>query len=79
MAISARSRRGTSPSFWRTHNAMQMMMAQACMPSVHSTRTLPVVKVDHAQPIAPVWFPTPIQRAKYQTRSIASASLSIAR
>jgi hypothetical protein len=27
MAISARSRRGTSPSFWRNHNAMQMMMA----------------------------------------------------
>lgn len=79
MAISARSRRGTSPSFWRTHNATQMMMAQACMPSVHSARTLPILKVDRAQPVAPVWFPTPIQRAKYQSRSAATASLVIAR
>ena len=34
MALYARSRRGTSASFWRNHNAMQMMMTQACMPSV---------------------------------------------
>jgi hypothetical protein len=27
MAISARSRRGTSASFWRNHNALQLMMA----------------------------------------------------
>ena len=34
MALSARSRRGTSPSFWRSHNALQTMMIAACMPSV---------------------------------------------
>ncbi len=34
MAISARSRRGTSSSFWRNHNAMQTMLVQACMPSI---------------------------------------------
>ena len=36
MAISARFRRGTSASFWRNHNALQLMMVQACMPSVRS-------------------------------------------
>lgn len=75
MAISARSRRGTSPSFWRNHNAMQMMMADACMPSL---RPLPPVKADRVRPVAPVWFPTPSQREKYQARSTASTSLSIA-
>jgi len=50
MAISARSRRGTSASFWRNHNALQLMMAQACMPSVR-----PVTKVKHmtVPPIVP--------------------------
>ncbi len=45
MAISARSRRGTSSSFWRNHNAMQTMMVQACMPSIRPEpkRTTPVV------------------------------------
>ena len=50
MAISARSRRGTSASFWRNHNALQLMMAQACMPSVR-----PVTKVNNmiVQPMVP--------------------------
>jgi hypothetical protein len=34
MANSSRSRRGTSPSFWRNHDGRQMMLARACMPSV---------------------------------------------
>jgi hypothetical protein len=34
MANSSRSRRGTSPSFWRNHDGRQLMLAQACMPSV---------------------------------------------
>jgi hypothetical protein len=76
MAISARSRRGTSPSFWRNHNAMQMMMAQACMPSV---RPLPPVKTDCVQPVAPVWLPTPMQRERYQTQSNGAVSLPTAR
>ena len=45
MALYARSRRGTSPSFWRNHNAMQMMMTQACMPSV---RRVPVKEPETA-------------------------------
>ncbi len=45
MAISARSRRGTSSSFWRNHNAMQTMLVQACMPSIRPepTRKAPAV------------------------------------
>ncbi|HUZ96730.1 MAG TPA: hypothetical protein VMU57_17645 [Edaphobacter sp.] len=69
MAISARSRRGTSPSFWRNHNAMQMMMAEACMPSV---RRIPTAKADSVKTmaqVAPTWFPTPAPRDKYQARS----------
>jgi hypothetical protein len=60
MAISARFRRGTSASFWRNHNALQLMMVQACMPSVR-----PVTKVRHirVQPvvpsIAPITGPAP--------------------
>ncbi len=77
MAISARSRRGTSPSFWRHHNDMQMLMVEACMPSV---RRVSMAKVDRVQPIAPVapaWFPTPAQRDKYQARrSEAHSQLS---
>ena len=34
MAISSRSRRGTSPAFWRSHNAAQTLLVQACMPSI---------------------------------------------
>lgn len=47
MAISARSRRGTSSSFWRNHNAMQTMMIQACMPSIRPepTRKAPAVSL----------------------------------
>ncbi len=47
MAISARSRRGTSSSFWRNHNAMQNMMIQACMPSVRPepSRKAPAVSL----------------------------------
>lgn len=37
MAISARSRRGTSSSFWRNYEARQASMVQACMPSLRST------------------------------------------
>ena len=51
MAISARSRRGTSPSFWRNHNAMQTMMIAACMPSV---RPAPRVATSVYKPIPPV-------------------------
>ncbi|HEY6406482.1 MAG TPA: hypothetical protein VIY29_03330 [Ktedonobacteraceae bacterium] len=50
MAISARFRRGTSASFWRNHNALQLMMVQACMPSVR-----PVTKVkQEIHPVAPI-------------------------
>ena len=66
MAISARSRRGTSPSFWRNHNAAQMMMIEACLPSF---RTLPTAKTERFQPVAPVWSPTSQQRERYQKRS----------
>jgi hypothetical protein len=76
MAIPARSRRGTSPSFWRNHNAMQMMMAEACMPSV---RRLPPVKTDRVQPVAPVWFPTSIQRERYATGRLITPLLRHAR
>jgi hypothetical protein len=38
MASFSRSRRGTSPSFWRNHNGQQLMMVQACMPSVRLSR-----------------------------------------
>jgi hypothetical protein len=76
MAISARSRRGTSPSFWRNHNAMQMMMAAACMPSV---RPLPPVTTNRIPPVAPVWLPTPMQRERYQTRSNGAVNLPTAR
>jgi hypothetical protein len=34
MANSSRSRRGTSPSFWRNHDGRQLMLARACMPSI---------------------------------------------
>ena len=34
MANASRSRRGTSPSFWRNHDGRQLMMARACMPSI---------------------------------------------
>ena len=79
MAISARSRRGTSPSFWRNHNAMQMMMAEACMPSV---RRIPTAKVDHVKtmaPVAPTWFPASAPRDKYQARSNKALSQLSAR
>ena len=69
MAISARSRRGTSPSFWRNHNAMQMMMAEAWMPSVRRASTAKVDRVQPVASVAPAWFPTPAPRDKYQARS----------
>ena len=34
MANASRSRRGTSPSFWRNHDGRQLMLARACMPSI---------------------------------------------
>lgn len=79
MSISARSRRGTSPSFWRSHNAMQTMMVEACMSSL---RPVFPVKADHVQPVAPVapvWSPTPEQRDRYQVRRNRILSLSSAR
>jgi hypothetical protein len=48
MANSSRSRRGTSPSFWRNYNGRQLMMAQACMPSV---RLSPNPRVNRTQAI----------------------------
>ena len=51
MAISARSRRGTSPSFWRNHNAMQTMLAAACMPSM---RPAPRTASSTLKPISPM-------------------------
>jgi hypothetical protein len=55
---SSRSRLGTSASFWRNHNALQLMMAHACIPSVR-----PVTKVNHmtVQQMAP--SSEPIKRA----------------
>jgi hypothetical protein len=44
MANSSRSRRGTSPSFWRNHNGRQLMMAQACMPSVRLSPNPQVIR-----------------------------------
>ena len=51
MAISTRSRRGTSPSFWRNHNAMQTMLATACMPSM---RPAPRTVSSTLKPIPPM-------------------------
>lgn len=59
MAISARSRRGTSSSFWRNHNAMQTMLAQACMPSI--------VRSQHASQMP--WLRRLPSRAKFLRRS----------
>ena len=56
MASFSRSRRGTSPSFWRNHNGQQLMMVQACMPSVRLSPSpkfdrLPVLEAVVAPPI----------------------------
>lgn len=51
MALSARSRRGTSPSFWRNHNAMQTMMIAACMPSL---RPAPRLVTTVCKPVVPI-------------------------
>ncbi len=56
MAISARSRRGTSPSFWRNHNAMHAMMIAACMPSM---RPAPRVASSTMKPIPPMAIQRP--------------------
>ena len=50
MAISARSRRGTSSSFWRNHNAMQTMLVWACMPSLRPEPTRKVATVSAPLP-----------------------------
>jgi hypothetical protein len=60
MANSTRSRRGTSPSFWRNYNEQQLMMAQACMPSV---RPFDIPKVDRIQATESV-VPTPVESRK---------------
>ena len=70
MAISARSRRGTSPSFWRNHNTAQMMMIEACMSSRQAQPA--AAKASVAEPVAPVWVPTSVQRERYQKRSKSS-------
>lgn len=67
MSITPRSRRGTSRSFWRNHHATETMLIEACMPSIRTQP--PVAKADRVQPVAPVWFPTPQQRERYQKRS----------
>lgn len=51
MAVSARSRRGTSSSFWRNHNAMQTMLVQACMPSIRPEPSRKTPAVSAACPI----------------------------
>ena len=64
MAISARSRRGTSPSFWRNHNAMQTMLAAACMPSVRpaspaessTLKPIPPMAVQRPNPASKVFI-----------------------
>lgn len=64
MALSARSRRGTSPSFWRNHNAMQTMMIAACMPSVRPAaravspvyKAVPPIAVRRPDPAAKVFI-----------------------
>ncbi len=54
MAISARSRRGTSSSFWRNHNAMQTMMVQACMPSIRPEPKCNTPVVSPSSPSSPI-------------------------
>jgi hypothetical protein len=49
MAISARSRRGTSASFWRNHNALQFMVTK-----VHHMTVQPMVPI-----ITPITGPAP--------------------
>ena len=61
MAISARSRRGTSSSFWRNHNAMQTMLVHACMPSIRSMST---AKPSSAVP-QQVSIPRPLPTTKF--------------
>ncbi len=57
MAISARSRRGTSSSFWRNHNAMQTMLVRACMPSIRPEPTRKTPAVSQSSPIVPRQLP----------------------
>lgn len=57
MAISARSRRGTSSSFWRNHNTMQTMLVQACMPSIRPEPTRKTPAVSPSSPIVPRQLP----------------------
>ena len=64
MALSARSRRGTSASFWRNHNAIQTMMIAACMPSVRPNprsadsvvRPVPPIAVRRPDPATKVFI-----------------------
>ena len=60
MANSSRSRRGTSPSFWRNHNGQQLMMAQACMSSV---RLSPKPQVNRTKAIKSA-LPSPAESRK---------------
>ena len=61
MALSARSRRGTSSSFWRHHNAMQTMLVHACMPSIRPTSTTKPVSAAPQQ----MSIPRPLPTAKF--------------
>jgi hypothetical protein len=53
MANSTRSRRGTSPSFWRNFNGRQLMMARACMPSVRLSPNPQVDRTKATRPASP--------------------------
>lgn len=79
MALHARTRPGTSASFWRNHNAMQDMMIAACTSSARRTAPSAPSPVKRAAPAAaPVWLPTPEQRQRYQTRRAVAFAASFA-
>ncbi len=67
MALFARTRPGTSASFWRNHDTLQDMMLAAC--TTPTRRPLPGSAAP-SKPVpvtlaAPVWIPTPEQWARY--------------
>ena len=69
MALFARTRPGTSASFWRNHNAMQDMMIAACTSGARRAAPAAHAASQPAAPaITPAWLPTPEQRARYQAR-----------